>query len=60
MRAVGIVGLVLSALFLIFLLFAISTSGAVSKDEFAPVAYLFGALAVIMGVEYHSRAWSVG
>ena len=50
MRAVGILGLVLSVLFLISLLFAIGTGGGISKDEFALVAYLFGAFVVIMGV----------
>jgi hypothetical protein len=38
----------LSVLFLAFLLFAIGSGGGVSKDEFAPVAYAFAALAVIM------------
>ena len=48
MRAFGVFGMVLSMLFLAFLLFAIGSGGGVSKDEFAPVAYVFAALAVIM------------
>ena len=49
MRAFGVLGMVLSVLFLAFLLFAIDSGGAVSKDEFAPVAYLFAAFAAIIG-----------
>ena len=48
MRTFGVVGTILSMLFLAFLLLAIGSAGGISKDEFAPVAYLFAALAVIM------------
>jgi hypothetical protein len=48
MRAFGVLGMVLSVLFLAFLLFAIGSGGGVSKDEFAPVAYGFAAFAAIM------------
>jgi hypothetical protein len=43
-------GMVLSVLFLVSLLFAIGSEGAASKGEFSPVVYVFGAFVVILCV----------
>ncbi len=50
MRAFGVFGIVLTVLFLLSLLVAIGSQGGISKEEFAVVAYFFGAFAVIMCV----------
>jgi hypothetical protein len=48
MRVFGVIGIVMSVLFIISLLTAIASNGGISKEEFAPVAYLFGVFAAIM------------
>ena len=50
MGAVGILGMVLSVLFLTSLSFAMGAEGAISKGEFAPVPYVFGAFVLIFGI----------
>jgi hypothetical protein len=49
-RGFGVLGIVVSVLFLMALLFAIGSRGGISKEEFAVVAYFFAMFAVIMCV----------